>query len=483
MNSYKLKSYKLLNIFVFLVFLISLVFYLGFSQSKSLKEEEKNKVDIGTTSFELFRQVLAYSYRDFVEDFDIKDKLNKTLNKMYSNLSYLGFNTNLYVINSGNTKQIVNDFEKYYDKMYSEVSNSDVDINKVLATKKLDDVQREIYKQFFETVKTKEGFLKFTIRSFCSTLDSYTEYMGPKEYKAFVESIQQGNFSGVGIVMFREKPEGGGEVVVVEVIDNSPAEKAGIKPGDKIVKVDDKDITSVSLDTVQSMIRGPENTNVKLTIKRNEKIMNFDIVRKIIHIKSVKLINNDDVPVIRIKTFGKDTSTEFIEAYEKAGKPSSFIIDLRNNGGGLLNEAVDILGYFVGKNKLGVKLVKRKDSQVFYTQEDKKIDATKVVLLVNNYTASASEIFAQGIKDYLKDNVIIVGQKTYGKNTVQTLYNLLDNGVLKLTIGKYYTISNRDVYKEKVTLDYQVDIDKFDQSKFYTNQDLQYKKALEIIKN
>jgi len=462
-----------------IIILVLLTLSLVFGQSTE-KNQENFKVDIGTSSFELFRQVLAYSYRDFVEEFNVKDKLNKTLQKMNSTLNYLGFNTKTYVINSSDTRQSVNEFEKYFDKIYNEVASLNVDIDQVLNSKKLDNTQKELYKEFFKMVRTREGFLKFAIKTFCSTLDNYTEYMGPKEYKSFMESIRQGNFSGIGIVMFREKAEGG-EVLIVEVIEDSPAEKEGLKAGDKIIKVDDKDITGLSLDTIQSMIRGPENTTVKLTIKRDNKIMEFNIVRKLIHIKSVS-VKADKVPVIRIKVFGKDTSSEFLEAYEKLGRPSVFIIDLRNNGGGLLNEAINVLSYFVGKNKLGVKLIKRKDNQVFYTQYDKKVDFSRVALLVNSYTASASEIFAQSMKDYLKDDVVIIGEKTYGKNTVQTLYNLLDNGVLKLTIGKYFTLSNRDVYKDKVSLDYEVNVSKLDQSKFYTDQDLQYKKALEILK-
>jgi len=447
-----------------------------------INSKADSSVDIGTTSFELFRQVVAYTYRDFVDQFDLKEKLNQTLEKIYNTLNYGGFKTKLFVIKSSSLKDQMNDFENYYNQIFEEINKSSVNFESVIDSKKLDNVQKEIYKNFYRSIKTKEGFLKFTIRSYCSTLDNYTEYMGPKEYKTFKESIQGGNFSGVGIVMMRENRDKG-EVVVVEVIENSPAEESGILPGDRIIKVNDKDITSDSLDVVQSMIRGPENTTVKLTIKRKEKVMDFNLKRRIIHINSVKSFNNLEVPVIRIKTFSVGTSKEFLEAYKKLNQPSVFIIDLRNNGGGLLDESINILSYFVGPNKVGVKLKRRNQvEQVFYTKYPKQINYSKIAILTNGYTASASEIFAQSMKDYLKDDVIIVGNKTYGKNTVQTLYNLIDNGVLKLTIGKYFTLSNRDIYKDKVALDYEVNLKDFNLTEYYTDKDSQYKKAVELLK-
>ncbi|MCS7164727.1 MAG: S41 family peptidase [Candidatus Calescibacterium sp.] len=467
------------KVFVFIILLLILI--ISFVILSRNTPRANGNVDIGTTSFELFRQIVAYSYRDFVEEIDIKTKLNQTLEKMYNTLRYGGFNSKLYVITSNSLKQQINDFEKYYNLMFKEVKESQVDIESSLNSKKLNSSQKEIYKNFYNSIRTNEGFLKFTIQSYCSTLDNYTEYMGPKEYKTFKENIQGGNFSGVGIVMFRNNRESG-EITIVEVIEDSPAYHVGIKAGDKIIKVDEKDITNLSLDTVQSMIRGPENTTVKLTIKRENKIMEFNIVRKIIHIKSIKHITKDGIDIYRIKTFSTGTSKEFLEAYKKSNSPNVFIIDLRNNGGGLLDEAINILSYFIGQNKIGVKLKTRgRSEQIFYTKYPKQIEYSKVVLLVNGYTASASEILVQSLKDYLKDDVIIIGSKTYGKNTVQTLYNLLDQGVLKLTIGKYFTISNRDIYKEKVSLDIEVNVNNFDQTKFYTEEDIQCNKAIEVL--
>lgn len=474
----KLHNIKILIFKLFIVCFIIIIYFVLFSPKNS--SNANDKVDIGTSSFELFRQVVAYSYRDFVEKVDLKDKFNQTLEKIYNVLRYGGYNTKLYVVTSSGIKNQVNDFESYYNKIFDEIRNSQVDVNSILNSKKLSVNQQELYKNFYDNLKTKEGFLKFTIQSYCSSLDNYTEYMGPKEYRTFRENIQGGNFSGVGIVMFRNERENG-EITVVEVIDDSPAFEKGIKAGDRIIKVDDKDVTQLSLDTVQSMIRGPENTTVKLTIKRDNKLIEFNLIRKMIHIKSIKTVNKDGIPIFRIKTFSTGTANEFLEAYKKSNSPSIFIIDLRNNGGGLLDEAVNVLSYFVGPNKVGVKLKRRNEiEQVFYTKHRKQIDYSKVALLVNGYTASASEILAQSLKDYLKNDIIIIGSKTYGKNTVQTLYNLLDQGVLKMTIGKYFTISNRDIYKDKVELDYELNIN-VEQTKLYTSEDYQCNKAIELL--
>ncbi|MFN4219369.1 MAG: S41 family peptidase [bacterium] len=473
---------RFLSFIVFSLILCIMLFSIFLKINADNGKEKDVEVDIGTSSFELFRQIVAYTYRDFADNFEIKDKLNETLKKIYNTLNYVGFKTKLYVINSNTIKQQMNDFENFYYKIFNEVNISYVDVDKVLASKNLNKNQVELYKNFYKTIKSEKGFLKFVINSYTSTLDKYTEYMGPKEYRTFRESIQGGNFSGVGIVMFRSNREEG-EIDVVEIIDDSPAEKAGIKPGDKIIKVDDKDVRDISLDVVQSMIRGPENTNVKLTIKRDDKILEFNLIRKMIHIKSVKVINKDVITVFRIKSFNVGVSKEFLDYYRSNGQPSSFIIDLRNNGGGLLDEAINILAYFVGPNKLGTKLKRKNgEEQNFYTKQSKQINYNKIVILVNGYTASASEILAQSLKDYLGDSAIIIGSKTTGKNSVQTLYNLMDNGILKLTIARYFTFSERDINKDKVYLDYEIDVNDFDQFKFYTEEDKKYKKAIEILR-
>jgi len=277
-----------------------------------------------------------------------------------------------------------------------------------------------------------------------------------------------------------------GEIIIIDVFEDTPAYRAGLKPGDKIVKVDDKSVKDYSVDTVQSMIRGPKGTSVNLTIRRGKDLINFKIIRDIIHIKSTKekLITKNGVEIgyIRISSFNKETSKEFLQSYNKLNRPKKIIIDLRNNGGGLLDEAVNIVSYFVENGKLAVYL-KSKDriEKEYYTNSKEKIDAD-VVVLVNNYTASAAEILTQALKDLNKE-VKIVGLPSYGKNSVQTLFNLMDGGVLKLTIAKYYTLSNRDISKDKVSLDYKIEFNDSNLVDFGSDKDTQLNKAIELLAN
>lgn len=484
---------KILKKYIFYVFIIVLVFGVFYlfnlinvkSENKIENSKEKNviEVDIGRADFELFRQVIAYSYKYFPEDFNIKDNLNKTISKVENTLNYLGYNINVGLINSNNLKDFLNEFEVKVNEIYNEIKVQNVDINKALDNKNLKANQIEVYSNLSNYLKSYPGYFKFVLNTYCSTLDQYTNYMGPKEYKVFNEGIRGGNFSGIGVAMSAVKDKDG-EIIIIDVFEDTPAYKVGIKPGDKIVKVDGKEVKNYSIDTVQSMIRGPKGSVVNLTIRRGKNLLNFKIIRDIIHIKSTKekliVQNGVNIGYIRISSFNKDTSKEFLEFYNKLNKPNGIIIDLRNNGGGLLDEAVNIISYFVPDGKLAVYLkTKNGINKEYYTKSNQKIDAD-IAILVNNYTASASEILAQSLKD-LKKDTIIIGTPSYGKNSVQTIFNLMDGGVLKLTISKYFTISNRDISKDKVSLDYKVEFNDNNPLDYGTEKDTQLKKAIEVL--
>jgi carboxyl-terminal processing protease len=475
---------------ILLIFGILFVFNLMKIKSQGNLEDNDGKtinqeIDIGRADFELFRQVIAYSYKYFPEDFSIKDKLNKTLIKVKNNLNYLGYNVNISSLNSDNLKDYLREFETKVNEIYNQIKDQNIDISKNLAKSNLKQNQIEIYSTLNKYLKTYQGYFKFVLNTYCSTLDPYTNYMGPKEYKVFNEGISGGNFSGIGVAMSAVKDKDG-EIIIIDVFEDTPAYRAGLKPGDKIIEVDGKNVKDYSVDTVQSMIRGPKGTIVNLTIRRGKDLINFKIVRDIIHIKSTKekLITKNEVDIgyIRISSFNKDTSKEFLQSYNKLNRPKKIIIDLRNNGGGLLDEAVNIVSYFVENGKLAVYL-KSKDriEKEYYTNSKEKIDAD-VVILVNNYTASAAEILTQSLKD-LKKEVKIVGIPSYGKNSVQTLFNLMDSGVLKLTIAKYYTLSNRDISKDKVSLDYKVEFNDSNPLDFGSDKDTQLNKAIELLVN
>lgn len=484
----QIKSILFYSVILFLIFWIFYIINLMSVKSENnsdTKSKENLEVDIGRPDFELFRQVIAYSYKYFPEDFSIKDKLNKTLDKVENTLNYLGYDINISSINSNNLKDYLTEFETKVNEIYNQIKNQNVDVSKNLAKKNLTQNQIEVYNNLNKYLKSYPAYFKFVLNSYCSTLDPYTNYMGPKEYRVFNEGISGGNFSGIGVAMSSVKDKDG-EIIIIDVFEDTPAYKVGIKPGDKIVKVDGKDVKDYSVDTVQSMIRGPKGTPVVLTIRREKELIEFKIIRDIIHIKSTKekLINKNGIEIgyIRISSFNKDTAKEFLESYNKLNKPKKIIIDLRNNGGGLLDQAVKITSYFVENKKLAVYLKSKNGiERDYYTDSNEKIDAD-VVILVNNYTASAAEILAQSLKD-LKKDTIIVGVPSYGKNSVQTLFNLMDGGVLKLTIAKYYTLSNRDISKDKVSLDYKVDFNDSNPLDFASDKDAQLNKAIELLSN
>lgn len=484
----QIKSILFYSVILFLIFWIFYIINLMSVKSENnsdTKSKENLEVDIGRPDFELFRQVIAYSYKYFPEDFSIKDKLNKTLDKVENTLNYLGYDINISSINSNNLKDYLTEFETKVNEIYNQIKNQNIDVSKNLAKKNLTQNQIEVYNNLNKYLKSYPAYFKFVLNSYCSTLDPYTNYMGPKEYKVFNEGISGGNFSGIGVAMSSVKDKDG-EIIIIDVFEDTPAYKVGIKPGDKIVKVDGKDVKDYSVDTVQSMIRGPKGTPVVLTIRREKELIEFKIIRDIIHIKSTKekLINKNGIEIgyIRITSFNKDTAKEFLESYNKLNKPKKIIIDLRNNGGGLLDQAVKINSYFVENKRLAVYLKSKNGiERDYYTYSNEKIDAD-VVILVNNYTASAAEILAQSLKD-LKKDTIIVGVPSYGKNSVQTLFNLMDGGVLKLTIAKYYTLSNRDISKDKVSLDYKVDFNDSNPLDFASDKDAQLNKAIELLSN
>lgn len=484
----QIKSILFYSVILFLIFWIFYIINLMSVKSENnsdTKSKENLEVDIGRPDFELFRQVIAYSYKYFPEDFSIKDKLNKTLDKVENTLNYLGYDINISSINSNNLKDYLTEFETKVNEIYNQIKNQNVDVSKNLAKKNLTQNQIEVYNNLNKYLKSYPAYFKFVLNSYCSTLDPYTNYMGPKEYRVFNEGISGGNFSGIGVAMSSVKDKDG-EIIIIDVFEDTPAYKVGIKPGDKIVKVDGKDVKDYSVDTVQSMIRGPKGTPVVLTIRREKELIEFKIIRDIIHIKSTKekLINKNGIEIgyIRISSFNKDTAKEFLESYNKLNKPKKIIIDLRNNGGGLLDQAVKITSYFVENKKLAVYLKSKNGiERDYYTDSNEKIDAD-VVILVNNYTASAAEILAQSLKD-LKKDTIIVGVPSYGKNSVQTLFNLMDGGVIKLTIAKYYTLSNRDISKDKVSLDYKVDFNDSNPLDFASDKDAQLNKAIELLSN
>ncbi|WP_160318211.1 S41 family peptidase [Caloramator mitchellensis] len=273
--------------------------------------------------------------------------------------------------------------------------------------------------------------------------DPYTQYFTKEEFNDFINSINN-SFSGIGIQI--EKVDEG--VKAMTVFEGSGAKDAGIKAGDIIIEADGTSLAGMQTEQAVKLIRGPEGTTVNLKIKRGSEILEFTVTRKKIVLPTVdyKIINN--VAHIAISSFGEDTDEKFKEIINKVGNVDGYIIDLRNNPGGYLDTAINLGGYFVGpKNIIIVKA--KEDSQAIPSEMNELLKGKKVIFLVNENSASASEVLSGAIKDYKRG--LLVGNKTFGKGTVQTFISLSDESVLKFTIQKFYSPLDKPINKVGVS--------------------------------
>lgn len=300
--------------------------------------------------------------------------------------------------------------------------------------------------------------------------DPHSIYMDPKMYKEFMIETE-GSFGGVGIVVgVKDKM-----LTVVSPIEGTPGEQAGIKSGDQILKIDGIDTKDLALDQAVSKIRGPEGSQVVLTIKRgDEAIKDYALTRSNIQIKTIagKMLPGN-IAYIRLAMFNEHTGEEFMQKYqelEQAGM-EAIILDLRDNPGGLLDESVKVANKFVPKGPV-VSVVMRDGHRETHSSN---LAAVKypVAVLVNGGSASASEIVAGAIQDTKAGT--LVGTKTYGKGSVQTLLRL-DNGAIKLTIAKYLTPADRSINDVGIEPDVPIE-------QPVTGPDIQLEKAIEILKS
>ena len=283
--------------------------------------------------------------------------------------------------------------------------------------------------------------------------DKYTQYLTKEEMDELLEDTT-GSYVGIGVYMADNT------ILIIGVIEGSVAEQAGIKSGDIIKKVDDVEYTGEQLDAVSSKVKGEEGTNVKITILRDNEEKEFNITRSSIKLKTVssKMLENNK-GYIKISSFNDGTAKEFKEAYDKlkSDNPTGLIIDLRNNGGGLVSESLDIAETMVEKGKtLLITSNKDKKEEIRKSTQNPIIDIP-VVVLINQNTASASEILAGILKDDC--NYKIIGTESYGKGVIQTVYNFSDGSGLKVTTEEYFTPNHDKINKVGITPDTEVKLD------------------------
>ena len=293
------------------------------------------------------------------------------------------------------------------------------------------------------------------INGVLQSLDPYSAYMSPELYKE-MQTDTRGEFGGLGIEIGMES----GVVKVISPIDDTPAAAAGIKAGDYIVKIGDEQVQGKSLMEAVKLMRGPVGTSIKLTIKRKnvKKSLEFEIIRKIIEIKSVnsKILGpRKNLGYIRLKSFNENSDKQFlkiVKQFEKDSKVEGYILDLRNNPGGLLTQAINITDFFLDDGEIvSTKGRKASETRKFFAKRGDKINGKPIVVLINNGSASASEIFAGALKDHKR--AIILGENSYGKGSVQSIVPLRNGGGIRLTISKYYLPSGNSISEVGVTPD------------------------------
>ena len=284
-------------------------------------------------------------------------------------------------------------------------------------------------------------------------LDPYSVYMNPELFES-MQTDTKGEFGGLGIEVSMEA----GVVKVISPIDDTPASEAGIKAGDYIVKINDVQVQGKTLMEAVKLMRGPVGSSIDLTIRRRgeKKIINKTIIRKMIQIKSVeaKIIKNN-IGYLRLKSFNSNSSKQLVEKirnFEKSKKLTGYILDLRNNPGGLLTQAINVTDFFLNDGEIvSTKGRKASENRRFFAKKGDKVKGKPLIILINNGSASASEIVAGALKDHKR--AILLGENTYGKGSVQSIIPLSDGGGMRLTISKYYLPSGQSISEIGVSPD------------------------------
>ncbi len=312
-----------------------------------------------------------------------------------------------------------------------------------------------------------------------ATGDPYTDFFNPQESKDFSQSIE-GSFEGIGAELgIKDKI-----LTVITPLDGSPAQKAGLRTGDKIIKVNGKMVTDLSIDQAVDLIRGKKGTVVKLTVisKGEEKTKEISITRDVIELKSVSVkFEKDKIAYIRITQFSENTDREFNVVMNKVILAGSkgIVLDLRNNPGGLLNKAVAIASRMIPKGKVVVS-EENSDGKTesLYTSGGDKLSSLPMVVLINEGSASAAEILSGALRD--DRGIILIGKTSFGKGSVQQLMNLPGGSSVKITIAKWLTPNGDYIMKKGIKPDIKV---KMTLDDYKNKRDPQLKKALEVIEN
>lgn len=327
--------------------------------------------------------------------------------------------------------------------------------------------------------KLKEGLIK----GYVSGLgDPYSEYITKDEMKSYLEDTM-GNFVGIGIYMVKNTEYN--KIQVLSTIKGSPAEKAGVQPGDIIMNVDGVEYTADDMTVAANNIKGQEGTTVKIELLRGSETIKLELVREKVKVNQVEgKVLTDNIGYIKFTSFDESTSEDFKNEFNNLNSQGikSLIIDLRNNGGGIVDEALDIADYIVEKDKVLLYEIDKNNNEKVNKSKNDPFITMPIVILANENTASASEILAGALKDLGRAK--IVGTKTYGKGVIQQVLSLSDGSGLKLTVEEYQTPNRNKINKVGIEPDEKVELPDNVNSLLGIdeNNDTQLQKAIEMLK-
>jgi len=341
------------------------------------------------------------------------------------------------------------------------------------------EVLDKINKEYVDEVNQGKA-MDAAINGVLQSLDPYSAYMSPEMFNN-MQIETTGEFGGLGIEVGMEA----GVVKVISPIDNTPASRAGIKAGDYIVKINETQVQGKSLTEAVELMRGPVGTDIEITVRRvgKKKAIIFNITREIIEIESVKSkILDDKIGYLRLTSFNENSSEQIknkIKEIKKDKKIKGYILDLRNNPGGLLSQAIRISDFFLDYGEIvSTKSRKSSENRKWFSKKGDLIDGKTLIVLINYGSASASEIVAGALKEHKR--AILIGENSYGKGSVQSIIPLKNKGAIRLTISKYYLPSGESISEVGVTPDIEIE-ESSDGFAINTDTDNQLNFALKLL--
>lgn len=351
----------------------------------------------------------------------------------------------------------VNNLTSYIDTFY-------LDADKV----KKEDLQNGMYKGLMNSID-----------------DKYAQYYTPDEYNDFQET-NNGQYGGIGAYVSQNSDTG--DIVIVNPFDGAPAKEAGIKPGDIIVDIDGTSVVGMELSDAVTLMKGEPDTDVSVKVLRDDEYIDVNITRKVVDVPTVKheIIENGDIGYIYVSGFDKVTSTQFRQALDdiEAKNAKALIVDIRDNGGGMLDVVVDMLDRLLPEGLLVYTETNQGRDEEYYSTNEELYDKPMAVL-INGYSASASEVFAGAVQDYKAGTII--GTTSYGKGIVQSIFSLNKDGdgsAIKLTTARYYTPNGRNIHgigiTPDITVEYNDELVEERDGLYYDNQMLM---AISVLKN